>query len=242
MLSPGRYVDHQGKQHRGEVVFWGEWEAPSRIIQKWRQYDQLPRCLHEPFWEDKGLAGFRQNTDPWVFGDAFIYSNCRQLSQKALQRLGVRSLVLFGSTRKHRFVLDTVFVVGQVGDEFVPAERTDVRVSEAFQVCTIDSLASGKDDTATASLTLYRGASLEEPIEGMYSFVPAMPHEGEGPRFERPVIELPHFINPKAFRGPSGAKKQHDIDVVRDVWERVVGQVRVQGLALATYLETPPKR
>ena len=56
-------------------VFWGEWESETRYrtLAAWPEpgYPRYPRYLHEPFWCEPGGKGFRQNTDPYVFGDSF---------------------------------------------------------------------------------------------------------------------------------------------------------------------------
>ena len=35
MRSPGRLVDRDGVAHDGSAVFWGEWEPPSRVVDRW---------------------------------------------------------------------------------------------------------------------------------------------------------------------------------------------------------------
>jgi hypothetical protein len=115
LQSNGRCVGDVGPPVEGELVFWGEWEAPSYVIKRWEREDSLPRFLHRPVWEHPTMQGPRQNTDPWVLGDSFRFSNCRQLTPKrnrsSLQSLPPGSLILFGSTIGIDFVLDTVFVV-----------------------------------------------------------------------------------------------------------------------------------
>jgi hypothetical protein len=77
LRSPGRYRDQDGVLREGDLVFWGEWEPPSRVVERWPRAGKLPRFLHEPVWGSPGRTRPRQNTDPWVFGDAFLYSNCK---------------------------------------------------------------------------------------------------------------------------------------------------------------------
>ncbi len=64
-----------------------------------------------PFWQVPKDGGWRQNTDPLVFGDHFLYSNCRQRQNGKMRDLAHGSLVLFGSKLGGQFVLDTLFVV-----------------------------------------------------------------------------------------------------------------------------------
>lgn len=106
-------VDRSGESlQETDVVLWGEWEPLSRVVTRWPRSGQLPRALHQPFWQAP-LPGLRQNTDPWVFGDSFLYSNCKQLLAKgpagrrpsALQRLSIGSLILFGSVQGGHFVM-----------------------------------------------------------------------------------------------------------------------------------------
>lgn len=53
-----------------------------------------------------------QNTDPLVFGDSFLYSNCRQGAIGRLRELRAGSVIVFGSVVSKSWVVDTVFVVG----------------------------------------------------------------------------------------------------------------------------------
>jgi hypothetical protein len=145
LCSAGGYVDANGSLAEAPLAFWAEWEAPSYVRKCWAKDGELPQFLQEPVWERPTIRGVRQNTDPWVFGDCFRYSNCHQLNQKGLRNLAAGSVILFGSKRpgKFEFVVDTVFVVGEHRQKFSPANPPNT--DEAFRVCTIESLASGGD-------------------------------------------------------------------------------------------------
>jgi len=136
LRSPGQYVATAGSLAEAPLAFWAEWEAPSYVIQRWLEGDHFPRFLQEPRWERPRIKGFRQNTDPWVFGDCFRYSNCHQLNQRGLQNLAPGSVILFGSTlglasgAGPRFVLDALFVVAEQRQRFTPADPPDT--DEAF--------------------------------------------------------------------------------------------------------------
>src|SRR6266498_317400 len=136
LRTEGWYVDASGAQCSTRLVFWGEWEAPSLVVERWTGSGDLPRWLHEPRWERPGWAGPRQNTDPWVFGDEFRYSNCRQGSNAKLRRLAQGSVILFGSSLGGAFVLDTVLVVADARP-FVPGLARDLVGDDAYQVCVI---------------------------------------------------------------------------------------------------------
>ena len=137
LLSPGSYVGSDGKQSEATLVFWGEWEPPSLVEERWPLDQGLPRFLHKPVWEYPTNNNQRQNTDPWVFGDCFRYSNCKQLKQRGLRKLSPESVIFFGSTISGNFVVDTVFVVA-TSQPFTP--RNPPETDDAFRVCTIESL------------------------------------------------------------------------------------------------------
>jgi hypothetical protein len=66
LLTPGSYLDSDGRLESGEVTLWGEWEPPSPIIRRWPPDGRQPRALHRPYWTRSAAGGFRQNTDPWI--------------------------------------------------------------------------------------------------------------------------------------------------------------------------------
>lgn len=241
MISTGTVVGSGGYGDESDVVFWGEWESPSYVVHRWPRARGLPTVLHRPCVAEPP-PGPRQNTDPWVFGEAFLYSNCKQLnprplrSPSALQRLDRGSIILFGSASYGRFGLDTLFVVGEVAGAFTPLDG-GIDLDPTFQLCTVDSLAT--DDAAAASLTLYRGATPENPIDGMFSFVPCREATETPQRFERPTIHMPGIINPTSKQSPSGAKLTRSLAARQDAWAAVVDQVQAAGLSLGARLALP---
>ena len=106
----------------GEIVLWGEWEPQSYVERIGKpNKNGLPEYLHIPVLTEKSSKGI--NTDPYVFGDAFIYSNCRQTQGGALQKLNRGDIILFCSSKLNdNIVLDTVFVVGSREEYSVNAE------------------------------------------------------------------------------------------------------------------------
>ncbi len=192
------------------IVFWGEWEPPSYVRHRWAKDGDLPQFLHDPVWERPNFGGFRQNTNPWVFGDCFRYSNCHQPNQSGLRTLPLGSVILFGSTlglnsdAGPTFVLDTVFVVGGEPEPFSPA--TPPNTDESFRVCTVEALATGGDPNA--EYMLYKGATHEDQVNGMYSFIPCRRADHDDVRFARPSLSLPvALLNPRNWRVPFGANR-----------------------------------
>jgi hypothetical protein len=256
LRRPGQYVAPGGSLAEAPLAFWAEWEAPSYIIQRWSEEGALPRFLQEPRWERPTIKGFRQNTDPWVFGDCFRYSNCHQLNQSGLRNLAAGSVILFGSTlglaspAGPRFVLDTLFVVSEQRQKFTPTDPPNT--DEAFRVSTIEALARGDDANAcgasdacgdaNAWFTLYSGATYEAPINGMYSFVPCRRADREDFRFARPTLSLPPgVVNPRSWQSPKGAGRPLPPHDIRDLWTIVRDQVIAVGCLEGVHFSTPPE-
>jgi hypothetical protein len=170
-----------------------------------------------------------------------LYSNCRQTVSEgrpnSMQRLTRGSVVCFGSTIEGEFCVDTVFVVAGT-EPWVPAEVEDLDVDRAFKACTGGSIVTGKKG-ADWRLTLYRGATLDDPVEGMFSFVPARRADAGDARFARPPVRLPGMVNPANWRSTWGSKRPLPIGTLRDSWEAVRHQVLAANLLLAVWLQTP---
>lgn len=250
LVSPGRFIDAAGQVHADRLVFWGEWEAQSRVVHRWPAQPDRPTVLHEPYWLAPSAGPIEwQNTDPWVFGDRFLYSNCKQHTSNqpdrqpsALQRLPRGSVILFGSGRQSQFVIDTVFVVAGTAGAFVPAAgRGDLPIDDAFEVCTRQRLAGYAPHIAGSDYTLIKGATPDDPVDGMFSFVPCRVDGDADMRFARPVVDLPGIVNPKSTQSPSGAKEMRPLAQIVDAWRTVVDQVRRVELELGIHFKTPPR-
>ena len=246
MRSPGRYVDRNNICSAEELTLWGEWEPPSDIVEEWPASNSLPRFLHVPVWE-RSAPPTRQNSDPWVFGDCFLYSNCKQLTParnpSALQELTPGSIILFGSRVKGEFVIDTVFVVKD-SCPYTPSKPPSTEYpfgDDAFCFCTIESLCDPSSGCAGDHFTLYRGATFDKPINGMYSFVPCRRADSARRRFARPPIKLPGYVNPESQQTPSGAgvKDRRSAQEAHDQWVKVRDQVLRADCLLGVWFETP---
>lgn len=240
----GECLDGDDRVCEAELVFWAEWEPPSRVERRWRAAGRQPRVLHRPYWTEPETSGSRQNPDPWVWGDQMIYSNCKQITglerrPTSMQRLTRGSIICFGSTIDGAFCVDTVFVVAST-EPWVPAEAAELAVDEAFKACTGGAITAGGRD-AHVSLTLYRGATVENPVEGMFSFVPARRADEDDPRFTRPQIRLPGFINPASRQSTRGSKRPLPMDTLRDTWNALHHQVVAADLLCAVRIQTPER-
>lgn len=193
----GQYVMEDGcLSARQDLLFWGEWEPTSKICPMVSTVGTgvLPQYVHEPFLQ--GTSGTlilppyknskgkeRQNTDPCVFGDAFLYSCCKQRKKihkstmTQFTQLGVLdkgSIILFGSTISHNqggpyFVLDTVFVVGDYKDYQNYHAQTDL---SSFVSKDYFDLMGFHNWNKNNHFVCYKGATVGNTIDGMFSFVP----------------------------------------------------------------------
>jgi len=196
LLASGRYVDQADEVNGGELVFWGEWEAPSQVINRWPPSGRLPRALHHPYWTLPAGNGWRQNTDPWVFGERMLYSNCKRTlgpdnRPTSLQSLNRGSVICFGSAIDGEFCADTVLAIASAAP-WTPADTTiERRAGRAFSACTADSLASGDGSYARTRLMLYQGATIEDPSRWDVQLRP-------GPALERGVSPVRPAASPAA--------------------------------------------
>ena len=211
----GDWIDDDGNRHTGNLRAWGEWEPESDLICTFNTKDRgphHPRYLWKPYWTSPSNS-YRNlhNTDPFIFGDHFLYSNCRQLPRRrgGLKQLARGSVIAFGSCKKingrWKWVLDTVLVVKDSFpyDPLNASKALEGRVPEAFLNVTGGPLTEDSklkelaENGEALSFRLYQGATLDDRVKGMFSFFPAIPGDS-GRGFARPVVDLPRmYFNPK---------------------------------------------
>lgn len=238
LQSFGTYVDMDGRRREDKLAFWGEWEPPSHEIKRWNEEDPLPLLLQQPFWCRDRPQG-AQNTDPWVFGRCFRYSNCNQYKHGRptfLQRLAPGSMILFGSTigkKRKKFVLDTLFVV-QDRKKYNPPGTPGT--DEAFRVCVLEALAA----ETQAEFKLYSGVDYHQrnDFDGMYSFVPCHLANYRGARFPRPTIKLDCYIKPESKQSPRAVDLS--MGLIQQLWLEIRKQVRDQHCLAGVRFQTPP--
>ncbi len=251
LLRPGRYLTAlDAKPQTDDLVFWGEYEPPTRLI---RAYDPTapdgPRFLFAPeplAFQPNGTV--QMNTDPFVFGDQFFYSICKQNNRRgptALQRLARGSVIFFGSGRERsRFVVDTVFVVAD-SIEWNLANYRDVlrgKVPPAYFHTSLDPIVDEmkiRKTPLTQTFHLYSGATLQRPVNGMFSFFPCLPAQrGEATGFPRPTLQRAGIITDNLTQGQR-LNLIPNAETAREIWEDAVKQILNQGLSLGVYAALP---
>lgn len=242
LQSRARYrLERDGPDEHGEVMFWGEWEGEARLITELDPIPEGPRflCAPNPRGEPPITTDGTppQNTDPFVWGDTMAYIGCRQPRNRKLRELGRGSLILFGSNLNNRFVLDTAFVVGGWAEHDCDtfSEKLGQIASEAHMRA---GIAPFHGWGMTKRLRYYAGATPQDPVGGIYSFVPCVPAGGRRDGFARPELQIEGLIDPN-LRMQARSSKPLDPETIRELWNEVVDEVARQGLALATQLELP---
>ena len=273
MKAIGQYVlNNNTLSHKQDLLFWGEWEPMSFVTKYYKQKDYriYPKHLHEPFLQVgnhgrvvinvQGLPPINtnnvnsknkkyklQSTDPFVFADCFYYAICKQDVYKSLRNLDPGSIILFGSTILKSnigpyFALDTVFVVSDNKDYtfnthlsdlngFVPAYYGDI---ECFYI---------NKNAFPGTYKCYKGASFQNPFNGMFSFVPCkdISHINNG--FERVILtekDLQQFNGKPVLTNNlmQGLKKtKTDLAFNQQIWNRLCQIVRKQGFELGLNFE-----
>lgn len=259
MQLSGEWVAGDDSRQVGDLRAWGEWEPESDLIRRLdRPRDDLqsPRYLWRPYYVPRNNYRGLHSTDPFIFGARFLYSHCGQASKRGLRCLGQGSVIAFGSGRVidnvPRWMLDTVLVVSDFKDyiaadarmalkDWVPATFLDVTGGPLIDNGR-EAPTSGTCAAPPARLRIYRGATPDDPIQGMFSFVPAIP-AGRNSGFPRPLVDLPgDYFNARNFRAPMGQSRSRRPDELRTVWKRLVEQVCDAGLVLGTRADLPARR
>ena len=179
-----------------------------------------------------------QNTDPFVFGDYFLYTFCRQTPRaKQLHMLRPGSVIVFGSVLHYRFVCDTVFVVEQAVSHTSSdwASVLEGLVPEEFVITTLEPMYAWRPPS-DRHYTLYVGARPSTSIDGMFSFVPC--RRAEAGRFDRPAVDDIPGLSPRNARAVS-FNNSIAPNEVEDRWRHLAESVLGQGLALGTHIELP---
>ena len=224
----------------GDVAFWGEWEGEAKLDLRMRPTSEGPLwlCRPNPYGKPPSQErGGPQNTDPFVWGDCFVYSICRQPGNQKLRSLGRGSVILFGSSVAKKFVIDTVLVVA----DWIEYDRTTSRERLGWVTSAEHMRAATEplcESAGNEAFRCYFGATPTDPVSGMYSFVPCKPYAGAGSGFARPAVDLPELIKPRLTQ-QAGSSEPKPIVELFALWQKVVDQVLQQGLALGTRFELP---
>lgn len=269
-------VDANDSIKKGESVdFWGEWEPESLVVPLPATDDdkERPNNIHYPVFikddteyegnnsivkkiieekkKEQKKADRLQNTDPFIFGENFYYTCCKQYQTK---RLEPGSIILFGSTFKDpdrdRYVIDTVFVISEIIEctaDGIEKYRDRDPANGLFYDAVLHKIYYGsgsqdKNKNWSEGNKIIVGASYENRYEGMYSFFPCHPSTNKK-RYKRPVIDSSlHEKISSSLMSQGAYIIQSGIDDTKVFWKNLRDLVLEQGYCLGVKAELPPKR
>lgn len=234
--NSGNTIDTQPK--KGDLYFWGEWEPQSRFELTGNPYSNanpLPHAIHYPVFSTRGIG--RHNTDPFIFGNHFYYTNCKQGTYPMLRSLNNGSIIIYGSEiNKSDFVVDTIFVVGS--SETVADYHTHrTQYPSLLRQATID-LHNGLQQY----FRFYKGRMYNfnnhysENKFYTFCFIPCK-IDCEATGFKRPVIDWRKFN----FKQPGAGTvtKRVEYSSENDLWLDLVAEIIKQGFSLGIKFEMP---
>jgi len=231
LVNPGEYINNSiSEPERDKLMFWGEWEGNS-FFTKTGNGTNSPTGLHEPFHSIKNKGC--QNTDPYVFGDSYKYAICSQTG--AMCNLLDGSLILFGSTTKEGFLLDTVFVVKDHEPAISVFGNKAKNYSNTYREETLDRLGScylGSDPSPKKKI--YHGQTWYDSKD-YFSFVPCKIADKSN-SYERALINFPWLSTQKMGHPYNHLKNRSPIDI----WNDIKNYVLKNGFNLGIRFDEPP--
>ena len=231
---------------KSAITFWGEWEAHSKFEKITNTHSKdLPYYLHIPFLDDSEIANRVCNTDPFVFGKNFWYTNCKQGKNKFLRKLSPYSVILFGTERSNGFHLDTVYVVKKSYSQtelLKFAEKLPKQLRET-NLLVHDLLTDKNKDY----YRFYKGINFYDDKD-IFSYVPCKPYNTRLEPHGRPIISWEEFELQKpgtrTVCTPILKNKYVEdslpIEEVKHYWNRITIECIKQGFSLGFDLELPP--
>lgn len=246
IVSPGEAIVAKGAEPKRfeNISFWGEWEPEAKIVGHFYKSDSpiTPRRLIAPLFPknmpqpsgDKCCG----NTDPFVFGEHFKYSNCRQYFKgrpNRLQYLSAGSLILFGGIHQGDFWLDTVFVVKD-GLKYKGCDCQNQEMQAFlgadypfFHAATLKPIAASRD-MQQRHYTLYHGQNWWEN-QNYFSFVPCDVNERAFSKV-RLTSEMIQNLGKGTLTFKVLGEYEEPNPTPQAVWEKIVDEVFAQGLSL----------
>lgn len=255
--AQGDYVDWSNNYCADECLyFWGEWEPTSMVypIISRPSGINMPHYIHEPFFDSSTYPPYhlphlnpqkyhRQNTDPFVFNDPFLYSLCKQDKYNVLKTLAPGSIILFGSCIAPRsssphFVVDTIFVVKDA-IPYIPDNY--LTCLHGYIPKYYDKIMGFADWKDFRPKYLYRGVSYNERHEfgGMYSYVPSKRCCVGMAGFERVILRHADIdiITDNLSQGIKSSVTSQDENIKR--WNDILDIVREQNCVPGVNIRFP---
>lgn len=233
----------------GELKIWCEYEAPTAAAAIHQETSQHPAWVHRIDLSalrtiaSAGASRRHLNTDPWVWDSGFIWSVCRHFTstkklRPAVARLGAGDIVLFGSSRGGRWLLDTVLVAAEPPIRCKQAHVAIPSLGAAYRECVSEPLG-----VLRLPLAIVRGVP-HGAGAGPFSFVPALP-SGARKSFAR--IDITSIVEQVQLHGGRLASAGNARALAsgtypggnRQIWSELAQRTIDAGLVLAVSFEHP---
>ena len=244
------YVDNlESKPKEGDITFWGEWEPHSnfRVISSHTKDFHGPRMMHYPFFDDDYDGNKRHTTDPYIFGDNFWYTHCKQSPKKPnqnLKTLGANSIIIMGSERNEdkKFLVDTIFVIKKRFSQ----KEMNKNYKELPSLLVKSNLYMDKShdllfNKKNSDFGFYKGKSYKD--NDIFSFVPAKVFNKNDIGHERLEIDTyDKFYNFQRAGAGSVNKcvmKSSSIGDIDAYWMSLVEEAFNQGFVLGVRIPEP---
>ena len=241
ILSNGQYINND-EIKEGELVFWGEWEAQSKIIKLRNNLPNQPKYLNQAFL-DNSVENKTHNTDPYVFGTNFKYLICRQRTYKILRNLEPYSMILFGSNINSQFCLDTLFIVSDNSKIFSTNSLRNVfNIKSQYYYASVQQLLNDKNNDI--NYQFYNGVQYRSKGKygEIYSFSPSKVYNANNELdfiFKQPKLSL-DIISDNLTHGINTSNNRNfTISEIVYYWNKIVKQIENHGLLRGVYFENP---
>jgi hypothetical protein len=236
ICNEGQYIDYLGDLPKvADLYFWGEWEAQSYFeLLKWNKDMHFPNAIHKPFYNfDKGNKK-THTTDPFVFGEKFYFTHCKQKSRiNVLCNLAHKSLILFGTEYSDGFALDTVFVVDEMRRK---DSEKDYFVNLPNELKEINLFSTYFNKAETFNYTCYTG-KMHHDDSKMLSFIPCKVNI-QDTNLQKPLIRIDEFGLQKEGAGTVCRKIESNLSVL-EYWNKLVESIIEQGYKIGIQIEMP---
>ena len=264
LCNKGAYIAKNKSIQDASLCFWGEWEPDSIAIpfeSTDGNNDHLPKYCNIPFYFpikekyessksklDKRICDLKndlvkkvdsgyyyQNTDPFVYGTEFRYATICKPYETLNMKEG--SVILFGSTKEYdgqeKFRVDTVFVVKEIKDiKDYKKDKSSVHYNASLKFI---------DDNDGYDHKMFIGATPENSVNGMFSFIPASVDSGDQkPRKKMLVIDsdfkyYDDVLNTVNWQGHVVCE-----DGVKEFWDSLLDYTFDKGYVPAVRIDMPP--
>lgn len=239
--NTGTYLIHvKDKNPKIEDLrFWGEWEGYS-FFHPLNQTN--PNGIHRPFHSIMNRAC--QNTDPYVFGDSFKYAICFQTG--VMRNLDSGSLLLFGTTTKIGFLLDTVFVVRSRESANHVFLNQASNYTQLYKEETIEQLGEiylgpnySRTNSIYQSYTWWDNQSKENNVTAIdyFSYVPC---RTDDKTYDKVTIQIPPMAKQRVGHPYNHLNPPNEEwTSPKKVWDYITNEVIRQGFYLGIRFEEP---